>query len=245
MLRVLRRGASGGLLAFPRPPLPAFTSPPSWALWARLLASSGLGPGLQTRPGLSGRGELDISVPGVQTGPGLSGRGACPSPPAPRLAAPALSRFYARERRPSRHFGPEKLKEAASSADPAHSEARRTAERKGASPLSSGDDGDADAGPSFSGRSGAVSSGPRLGGGGGFGGGGSGDGGIGGWGGPEPPPGFAELLAPLLARPALFVSRDIEWATLLVGWEQANRYGIMDEHGAVVGFIAEESPSCV
>lgn len=50
-------------------------------------------------------------------------------------------------------------------------------------------------------------------------------------------------VAPLLARTDLIITRNIEWANLLVGFEQENRYVIMDprESLAVVGFITESS----
>ncbi|KAM7269579.1 hypothetical protein ACFE04_025076 [Oxalis oulophora] len=51
-------------------------------------------------------------------------------------------------------------------------------------------------------------------------------------------------LAPLLARSNLLITRDIEWANLVLGFEQENRYVIVDvcdPNQARVGFIYEKS----
>ncbi|KAM3394188.1 altered inheritance rate of mitochondria protein 25 [Capsicum galapagoense] len=50
-------------------------------------------------------------------------------------------------------------------------------------------------------------------------------------------------VAPLLARSNLLITRDIEWANLMLGFEQENRYAIMDVcfPQAPVGFIREKS----
>lgn len=52
-----------------------------------------------------------------------------------------------------------------------------------------------------------------------------------------------ERIAPLLARTDLIVTRNIEWANVLVGFEQENKYVIMDPRQSltVVGYIAESS----
>ncbi|KAK9144176.1 hypothetical protein Sjap_004079 [Stephania japonica] len=49
--------------------------------------------------------------------------------------------------------------------------------------------------------------------------------------------------APLLARPNLLITRRIEWANLVVGFEQENRYAILDAcyPKQPVGFILEQS----
>lgn len=71
----------------------------------------------------------------------------------------------------------------------------------------------------------------------------------------QPPPsqsvtGFLEpsspqeaLVAPLLARSNLLITRDIEWANLVLGFEQENRYGIVDVcyPQSPVGLIREQS----
>ncbi|KAK4800639.1 hypothetical protein SAY86_021126, partial [Trapa natans] len=71
----------------------------------------------------------------------------------------------------------------------------------------------------------------------------------------QPPPsqsvsGFLEptspeeaYIAPLLARSNLLITRDIEWANLVLGFEQENRYAIMDicYPQSPVGFIREQS----
>ncbi|ERN15625.1 hypothetical protein AMTRI_Chr03g144920 [Amborella trichopoda] len=48
---------------------------------------------------------------------------------------------------------------------------------------------------------------------------------------------------PLLARANLLITRDIEWANLVLGFEQENRYAIVDPSypQAPVGFIREQS----
>ncbi|KAH7415335.1 hypothetical protein KP509_14G038500 [Ceratopteris richardii] len=50
-------------------------------------------------------------------------------------------------------------------------------------------------------------------------------------------------VAPLLARTDLIVTRNIEWANILAGFEQENKYVIMDprEGLSVVGYIIESS----
>lgn len=50
-------------------------------------------------------------------------------------------------------------------------------------------------------------------------------------------------VAPLLARSTLLITRDIEWANLMLGFEQENRYGIVDVNypGTPVGLIREQS----
>ncbi|CAK9325050.1 unnamed protein product [Citrullus colocynthis] len=71
----------------------------------------------------------------------------------------------------------------------------------------------------------------------------------------QPPPsqsvsGFLEphspeevQVAPLLARSNLLITRDIEWANLVLGFEQENRYAIVDVcyPQSPVGFIREQS----
>ncbi|GLT73862.1 hypothetical protein SLA2020_456930 [Shorea laevis] len=51
------------------------------------------------------------------------------------------------------------------------------------------------------------------------------------------------LVAPLLARSNLLITRDIEWANLVFGFEQENRYAIVDVcyPQSPVGFIREQS----
>lgn len=50
-------------------------------------------------------------------------------------------------------------------------------------------------------------------------------------------------VAPLLARSNLLITRDIEWANLVLGFEQENRYGIVDAcyPQSPVGLIREQS----
>ncbi|RMZ52650.1 hypothetical protein APUTEX25_000769 [Auxenochlorella protothecoides] len=47
----------------------------------------------------------------------------------------------------------------------------------------------------------------------------------------------------VLQHPALVVTRPIEWGTVLLGFEQANRYTVCDEAGAVVAQLMEEEGS--
>ncbi|CZT21482.1 related to scramblase family protein [Ramularia collo-cygni] len=44
----------------------------------------------------------------------------------------------------------------------------------------------------------------------------------------------------LLANSSLIIQRQMEMMNLLIGFEQANRYIIMDPHGATLGYIAEQ-----
>ncbi|XXG66698.1 hypothetical protein AAC387_Pa06g0222 [Persea americana] len=50
-------------------------------------------------------------------------------------------------------------------------------------------------------------------------------------------------IAPLLARANLFITRDIEWANVMLGFEQESKYAIVDAcyPQAPVGFIREQS----
>ncbi len=41
-------------------------------------------------------------------------------------------------------------------------------------------------------------------------------------------------------KPALVVTRDVEWGQVLLGYEQANKYSIRDQDGEVVALLAEE-----
>lgn len=51
------------------------------------------------------------------------------------------------------------------------------------------------------------------------------------------------MIAPLLARANLLIARDVEWANLMFGFEQENRYAIVDPSFSQtpVGFIREQS----
>lgn len=46
--------------------------------------------------------------------------------------------------------------------------------------------------------------------------------------------------AALLTQPALVVGRELEMMNVFLGYEQANRYKMMDPQGNHVGYIAEE-----
>ncbi|KAG0221588.1 hypothetical protein BGX31_009717 [Mortierella sp. GBA43] len=60
---------------------------------------------------------------------------------------------------------------------------------------------------------------------------------------PEDPFGVLQpfdTAAKLLSQPALIVTRQIEMLNVLVGFEQANRYAIVDPSGTPIGYIVEE-----
>ncbi|KAI8341849.1 Scramblase-domain-containing protein [Chlamydoabsidia padenii] len=46
--------------------------------------------------------------------------------------------------------------------------------------------------------------------------------------------------APVLSQPALVVGRELEMMNIFLGYEQANKYKIMDPNGNSLGYIAEE-----
>ena len=50
-------------------------------------------------------------------------------------------------------------------------------------------------------------------------------------------------LAAVFEGPTLVVTREIEWGNLVFGYEQANRYTVLDEEGNVVAYLAEETSS--
>ncbi|KAJ1337093.1 hypothetical protein BSLG_006853 [Batrachochytrium salamandrivorans] len=50
-------------------------------------------------------------------------------------------------------------------------------------------------------------------------------------------------ISSVLAHPALVISRQLEMMSVLIGYEQANKYSIKDPGGTDVGFIAEEEMS--
>ncbi|ORX61437.1 Scramblase-domain-containing protein [Hesseltinella vesiculosa] len=50
----------------------------------------------------------------------------------------------------------------------------------------------------------------------------------------------SSLGAPVLAQSALIVGRELEMLNVFLGYEQANRYKIMDPQGNLIGYIAEE-----
>lgn len=50
-------------------------------------------------------------------------------------------------------------------------------------------------------------------------------------------------VAGVVNHPALIVTRPVEWGTVLLGFEQANRYTVYDQDGSVVALIAEEEGS--
>lgn len=47
----------------------------------------------------------------------------------------------------------------------------------------------------------------------------------------------------MVQHSALVITRPIEWGTVLLGYEQANRYQVYDEHGNLVALLAEEEGS--
>lgn len=48
-------------------------------------------------------------------------------------------------------------------------------------------------------------------------------------------------LAAAVSHPALVVARGIEWENVVLGFEQANRYTVLDETGRTVALLAEET----
>ncbi|KAK9863287.1 hypothetical protein WJX84_002469 [Apatococcus fuscideae] len=50
----------------------------------------------------------------------------------------------------------------------------------------------------------------------------------------------AQDIARVVDHPALIISRDIEWGTVIFGFEQANRYTVHDQDGNVVALLAED-----
>ena len=54
-------------------------------------------------------------------------------------------------------------------------------------------------------------------------------------------PATAAELASALAHPALVVTRDVEWGSVLLGFEQANKYAVRDEAGELVALLFEET----
>ncbi|KAL4433405.1 hypothetical protein ABPG77_010258 [Micractinium sp. CCAP 211/92] len=53
----------------------------------------------------------------------------------------------------------------------------------------------------------------------------------------------AAQVASVVEHPALIVTRPVEWGTVLLGFEQANRYTIYDQHGNLVALLAEDEGS--
>lgn len=47
----------------------------------------------------------------------------------------------------------------------------------------------------------------------------------------------------MFSRSALVVTREIEWGTIVLGFEQANKYTVRDANGEVVAYIAEDTQS--
>lgn len=47
-------------------------------------------------------------------------------------------------------------------------------------------------------------------------------------------------VANMVGHPALIVAREIEWGTVILGFEQSNKYTVLDENGATVALLAED-----
>eukprot|EP00240_Pyramimonas_obovata_P003657 CAMPEP_0118944472 /NCGR_PEP_ID=MMETSP1169-20130426/40372_1 /TAXON_ID=36882 /ORGANISM="Pyramimonas obovata, Strain CCMP722" /LENGTH=353 /DNA_ID=CAMNT_0006889969 /DNA_START=20 /DNA_END=1077 /DNA_ORIENTATION=- len=60
---------------------------------------------------------------------------------------------------------------------------------------------------------------------------------------PLPQGNFEDSLGPVLGRPALCVTREIEWGTVIIGFEQANKYAIRDLEGNIIAYMAEDTAS--
>ena len=54
------------------------------------------------------------------------------------------------------------------------------------------------------------------------------------------PPTLATLPQEVLQHPTLTLARRIEWGSVLMGFEQRNAYGVLDEHGQVRAMLVEE-----
>ena len=50
-------------------------------------------------------------------------------------------------------------------------------------------------------------------------------------------------LATIFEDATLVVTREIEWGNLVFGYEQANRYTVLDGEGNIVAYLAEETGS--
>ena len=44
----------------------------------------------------------------------------------------------------------------------------------------------------------------------------------------------------VVGHPALVITRNVEWGTVIFGFEQANKYTIYDQQGNVIALMAEE-----
>ena len=44
----------------------------------------------------------------------------------------------------------------------------------------------------------------------------------------------------VVGHPALVIARNVEWGTVIFGFEQANKYTIYDQEGNVIALLAEE-----
>lgn len=59
----------------------------------------------------------------------------------------------------------------------------------------------------------------------------------------DAPPAEVVSSLPALTHAALVVQREVEWGTVLLGFEQANKYTIRNADGELVGYLAEEDTS--
>ncbi|PSC69495.1 Altered inheritance rate of mitochondria 25 [Micractinium conductrix] len=50
-------------------------------------------------------------------------------------------------------------------------------------------------------------------------------------------------VASVVDHPALIITRPVEWGTVLLGFEQANKYTVYDQHGNLVALLAEDEGS--
>ena len=53
------------------------------------------------------------------------------------------------------------------------------------------------------------------------------------------PPADAQV-QDVVGHPALVITRNVEWGTVIFGFEQANKYTIYDQEGNVIALLAEE-----
>lgn len=56
---------------------------------------------------------------------------------------------------------------------------------------------------------------------------------------------WVEPLKTLLSQPSIVVVRQLELMSILAGWEQANKYQLLNPDGALLGYLVEEETSVV
>lgn len=51
---------------------------------------------------------------------------------------------------------------------------------------------------------------------------------------------YGKQVQDVVGHPALVITRNVEWGTVIFGFEQANKYTIYDQQGNVIALMAEE-----